>query len=61
MADMLDDFEVRDIIVNEGLDYAVRHYMGSEHIENPITKKLWDAAETALNELVKHLHLEGDA
>ena len=58
MSDKYDDFEVRDIVENEGLDYAVRHYMTADHCENPKTAELWGAAEKALNTLAKHLHLD---
>lgn len=49
---------MRDIVENEGLEYAVRHYMGADVIKNPETAKLWIEAEAALTALAKHLHLE---
>ena len=53
-----DDFEVQEICEDEGLDYAVRHYMGPESIKNPETARLWEEAGKALNALAEHLHLE---
>ncbi len=56
----MDDFEVREVVEIEGLEYAVRHYMNSSKISNPVTADLWDKANAALNDLVKHLHLDED-
>lgn len=47
--------EVAERIEQEGLDYAVRHYMGSKDFEDRKTAELWDAAEAAMNALVQHL------
>lgn len=53
-----DDFEVRDRVEQEGLDYAVRHYMDASSCKNPETARLWQEAADALNALAKHLHLD---
>ena len=55
---LYDDIKVKEIVEDEGLDYAIRHYMGSDSIKNPETAKLWDDAALALDALAKHLHLE---
>lgn len=46
---------VAERIEQEGLDYAVRHYMSSDNFEDRKTAELWDAAEKALNDLMTHL------
>lgn len=58
MTDLMNDIEVRERVEQEGLDYAVRHYMDGSSIQNPVTAKLWDEAATALEKLAKHLRLE---
>lgn len=55
-----DDIEVAEIAADEGLEYAVRHYMGAESIKSPETAQLWQAADDALTALAKHLHLDDD-
>lgn len=50
--------EALDIIENEGLDYAVQHYTSGRDFKDPTTRKLWDAADTALTELVGYLEKE---
>ena len=40
--------EVAEIVENEGLGYAVQHYMSSDDIENKALKSLWDIASAAL-------------
>lgn len=50
---------VAERIEQEGLDYAIRHYMGSDGFTDRETARLWDEAEKALNALVKHLHDSG--
>jgi hypothetical protein len=52
------DIEVRDIIENEGLEYAVLHYMDESSIDSTKTAKLWKVAREALQALSKHLKLE---
>lgn len=47
-----------DIIENEGLDYAVRHYISGSAFKDPDTARLWTAADGALNALVNHLTAE---
>lgn len=53
-----DDLTVREIVEDEGLDYAVRHYMSSDSIKSEETAQLWSAASDALEALAKHLHLD---
>ena len=53
-----DDFEVQAIAEEEGLEYAVRHYMSADCCKNPETQKLWREAAGALERLAKHLHLD---
>jgi hypothetical protein len=54
----MNDIEVRERVDQEGLDYAVRHYMSGDSCQNPETAKLWDEAAAALNNLAAHLGLE---
>lgn len=56
--DKMNDIEVRERVEQEGLDYAVRHYMDGRSIQNPVTAQLWDNAAAALNALAEYLHLE---
>lgn len=49
------DGDLVDIIVNEGLAYAVKDYCDSRHIEDPTTGRLWDAAGEALENLIERL------
>lgn len=47
-----------DIIENEGLGYAIRHYTSGDDFKDPETHRLWDAADKALVELVEYLEAE---
>ncbi len=47
-----------DIIENERLDYAVRHYCNGSDFKDRVTAELWDEAGTALNALVAYLQDE---
>ena len=58
MSDQMNDVRVREVIEQEGLDYAVRHYMRSDHIQNPVTAALWKSAADALDALAEHLGLD---
>lgn len=58
MPEQYSDLECVERIEQEGFEYAVRHYMDSRHIQNPVTGKLWDEAAKAMNKLAEHLHLE---
>lgn len=50
MADSKKDLqEVRDIVENEGLGYAVQHYMSAESIADPSIAKRWREAKKALD------------
>lgn len=50
--------EVVEIIENEGLDYAVRHYCDADSIKDPETSALWAEAAGSLDRLVEHLERE---
>lgn len=43
------DQDVADIVNNEGLGYAVQHYMGHENIKNPELASWWQKAKTSLD------------
>lgn len=43
------------IIENEGLDYAVRHYISGDYFADPETQKRWNAAEEAITALTEYL------
>lgn len=47
-----------DTIENEGIAYAVRHYIGGEYFKDPETAKLWSEADEALTKLVNYLQNE---
>lgn len=47
--------DVIDRIEQEGIGYAIMHYMDSSHIKDPETVRLWDNASNALSELVTYL------
>lgn len=47
-----------DIIENEGLEYAVRHYISGTEFKDSMTRKLWIDAELALDRLVNYLQRE---
>jgi hypothetical protein len=47
-----------DIIANEGIGYAVLHYIDGDAFKDPETVKKWNAAETALNDLRSYLTKE---
>jgi len=49
------DGDAVDIIESEGMGYAVEHYCDGSNFESEETAKLWDAAQSALNDLRKHL------
>ena len=52
------DIEVKERVEQEGLEYAVRHYMSSDSIKNPELAKLWDDAAASLDALAKYLRLD---
>jgi hypothetical protein len=60
MAPVFDDIEVRAIVEEEGIGYAVMHYMPASYCKNPETAKLWKEASDALSALKRHLHLFED-
>lgn len=47
-----------DTIENEGIAYAVRHYIDGKYFKDRRTMELWDNAADALNELIAHLEHE---
>lgn len=50
--------DAADIIENEGLDYAVMHYCSGDEFKDPETRRLWDAADKALEALCAYLSEE---
>lgn len=50
--------EAVDIIENEGLGYAVQHYISGDAFADPKTARLWNDADRALATLVTHLERE---
>lgn len=51
--------EAGEILEDEGIEYAVRHYCDGSYFKDETTGKLWDASAKSLNALVKHLHDSG--
>lgn len=49
------DIDVKERAEQEGLGYAVMHYMDESDIQNPVTKKLWKKAREAMTALNEHL------
>lgn len=47
--------DAADIILNEGVEYAVRHYTSGDSFEDPKTAELWDKAAAGLSELLNYL------
>lgn len=43
--------EVSSIVENEGLGYAIAHYMSGDDIEDPILKEKWKQAQILLREI----------
>jgi len=43
--------EIAVIVDNEGLGYAIAHYMGSDDIEDPVLKEKWEQAGKLLREI----------
>ena len=58
MSDLYTNGDAIDLIENEGLDYAVRHYTSGSSFKDSDTGLLWDEAANALNNLVNHLERE---
>lgn len=52
------DHEVAMIVEDEGIGYAVLHYMAADNCKNPETEELWNQAEIALKNLAEHLGCE---
>lgn len=48
------------VIDDEGLDYAIQHYISSDNIADPELRKLWQRAKNALAEIESYIaeHLE---
>lgn len=47
-----------DTIENEGVGYAVMHYIGGDAFKDAETAKLWSEASRALETLCNHLAVE---
>lgn len=56
--------EIAAVVDNEGLDYAIQHYLSSDRIADPELAKLWQDAAAALSAVSSYLEehtTEGDA
>lgn len=51
--------EIADVIVGEGLEYAVRFYMGSTKFKDRKTAELWEIARQGMSDLEDHLIANG--
>jgi len=58
MTDLKTNGYACDVIENEGLSYAVQDYCSGSTFKDPTTAELWDAAEAALDTLVRYLETE---
>jgi hypothetical protein len=56
--DSYSDTDLRNVIEDEGLDYAVRFYLSEKDIKSEETRQLWQTARVALEKLAAHLELE---
>lgn len=45
------DDEIKDIIENEGLGYAIQSYLSWKHIENKELAKWWKEASVAMSKI----------
>lgn len=52
------DEDLRNLIDNEGLGYAIYGYLNPSMVENETTKALWLDAYNALKALSEHLELD---
>jgi len=52
------NIDAENIIENEGISYAVQHYISWKEFEDPKTRILWKNAEKALYELEEYLGIE---
>lgn len=50
--------DVTSIIDNEGLSYAIQHYIGSNQIEDPKLAVLWKEARCILDKICDYLGIE---
>lgn len=48
---------IKDIIEEEGLGYAIQHYISSKSIKDPKLAKLWIAAEEAMSKIIDYLKI----
>jgi hypothetical protein len=48
--------EAASIVENEGLAYAVQHYIRADKFKDPELRRLWQAANDALDELEAYLN-----
>ena len=55
MEKTLSNNDVANVVENEGLGYAVMHYMDSSNIQNKELAELWDKAEEACTNLEEYL------
>ncbi len=51
MPDKKSNFEISEIIEQEGLGYAVQHYLNAAACADPEMKKLWAQAKEALDKI----------
>lgn len=58
MEKLYSDDDLRNIIDNEGLGYAVQWYLSADRIEDKDTADLWREAKKALDNLSLHLGLD---
>ncbi len=58
MGDKYTNGDAVDIIENEGVGYAVQHYISGDSFKDPKTAELWNAANKALTDLCEYLSRE---
>jgi hypothetical protein len=49
---------VAAVIENEGLGYAIQHYMSGDHIADPALAKMWDDAAKLLSQIQDYVAQE---
>lgn len=53
--DLYTNEDLAAVVDNEGLGYAVQHYLAAERIADPEVRKLWQEAADALDRLSERI------
>jgi hypothetical protein len=50
--------QVADIANEEGVDYAIQHYMSGDSIEDPQLAEMWDDCRRLINKIERYIAAE---